>query len=97
MLISTGTRALQDQLFSKDLPLIAARARSAGARGGLEGARQLPLSPPPEQAQAQLALGDGGGCEPSCCSGCIAGPRITRSGDLAEMRGLSDSHPIWPP
>ena len=42
VLISTGTRTLQDQLFTKDLPLVAA-PRPSGARGAAQGARQLPV------------------------------------------------------
>ena len=62
VLISTGTRTLQDQLFSKDLPLVAAAAlleRPAARRRGFgqtgahrlaEGAYELPVP-----------LSDGGG------------------------------------
>ena len=44
VVVSTATRALQEQIFVKDLPLVAealARLRRAGARGAHEGARQL--------------------------------------------------------
>ena len=37
VLISTGTRTLQDQLFAKDLPLRGRRPRPPGARGSAEG------------------------------------------------------------
>src|SRR6516225_9069036 len=99
VLISTGTRTLQDQLFAKDLPLVSAalgrparvallkgrgnylcRYRLARAEGAAE---QLPLIDTQRpRSQAMLT-------------------RIRRwalttpSGDLAEVRGLSDSHPVW--
>ena len=37
VLISTGTRTLQDQLFNKDLPLRGRRHRRARARGAAQG------------------------------------------------------------
>src|SRR5438067_2179320 len=102
VLISTGTRTLQDQLFSKDLPLVAAAlgrpARVALLKGRAnylcryrvaraeESDGQLPLiepaSAPPRAARAMLAR-------------IRRWARTTRRGDLAEVRGLSDSHPVW--
>ena len=38
VLISTGTRTLQDQLFNKDLPLVAGAIGRAGGRGAAQGA-----------------------------------------------------------
>jgi ATP-dependent DNA helicase DinG len=102
VLISTGTRTLQDQLYSKDLPLVAAAlgrpARVALLKGRAnylcryrlahadEGAEQLSLSEspsaPPRGARTMLAR-------------ITRWARTTRRGDLAEVRGLSDSHPLW--
>lgn len=132
VLISTGTRTLQDQLFSKDLPLVAAAlgrpARIALLKGRTNylcryrlarigpGGEQLPLDADavPDSADASAAGTDTGGndldhLEPSSKR---AGPkqagrnsllariqrwsRTTRRGDLAEVHGLSDSHPVWP-
>jgi ATP-dependent DNA helicase DinG len=102
ILVSTGTRTLQDQLFSKDLPLVAAAlgrpasvallkgrtnylCRYRLARAGFEG-EQLALD-------ASLA----GAAPTQRMLGRIQSwSRTTRSGDLAEVRGLSDSHPVWP-
>jgi ATP-dependent DNA helicase DinG len=99
ILISTGTRTLQDQLFTKDLPLVSAAlgrpARVALLKGranylcryrlarGQE-AQQLDLdeSLRPRGAQAILAR-------------IQRWARTTQRGDLAEVRGLSDSHPVW--
>ena len=97
VLISTGTRTLQDQLYHKDLPLVA-RALGRPARVALlkgranylcryrlaQGEATLPLPLPAESAGAEAPL-----------------ERIrrwaltTRSGDLAEVAGLADSDPVW--
>ena len=102
VLISTGTRTLQDQLFSKDLPLVAAAlgrpARVALLKGRANylcryrlmhadgGAEQLSLvesaAPRSRSAQAMLTRIE-------------RWARTTRRGDLAEVRGLSDSHAVW--
>ncbi|MBV8308267.1 MAG: ATP-dependent DNA helicase [Gammaproteobacteria bacterium] len=99
VLISTGTRTLQDQLFAKDLPLVSAalgrparvallkgranylcRYRLARAEGGSE---QLPLDAAPlPRTQRVLAR-------------LQRWAQTTQRGDLAEVRGLSDAHPVW--
>ena len=99
VLISTGTRTLQDQLFARDLPLVSAAlgrpARIALLKGranylcryrlanAQQGAEQLPLMQAPPRAQhAMLAR-------------IQRWAHTTQRGDLAEVRGLSDSHPVW--
>jgi ATP-dependent DNA helicase DinG len=98
VLISTGTRTLQDQLFAKDLPLVSAAlgrpARVALLKGRTnylcryrlgraEGGEQLPLiEPGGARSQALLAR-------------IRRWAGTTERGDLAEVRGLSDSHPLW--
>jgi ATP-dependent DNA helicase DinG len=93
VLISTGTRTLQDQLFNKDLPLVAG-AIGVPARVALLKGRSNYL------CSYRLAqLGD---------QRSLVAPRdrtlarverwaaATRSGDLAEVPNLGDSHPLWP-
>jgi ATP-dependent DNA helicase DinG len=102
VLISTGTRTLQDQLYSKDLPLVGA-ALGRPARVALLKGRanylcrhRLGLA---AQAPEQLAMA--GGTEPRTRGNRALLARIARwgeittSGDLAEVRGLSDSNPVW--
>src|SRR6478735_6417669 len=93
VLISTGTRTLQDQLFNKDLPLLAGAigrpARVALLKGRsnylctyrlnqLGGQRSLPGTRDRMLARVQRWAGS------------------TRSGDLAEVADLGDAHPLWP-
>ena len=95
VLISTGTRTLQDQLFAKDLPLVAAAigrpARVALLKGRANylcryrlgrGSGQMTLDDTlaPDKMQARIERW----------------ARSTTTGDLAEVTGLSDSHPLWP-
>jgi ATP-dependent DNA helicase DinG len=101
VLISTGTRTLQDQLFSKDLPLVSAAlgrpARVALLKGRAnylcryrlgrseEGAEQLGFAEAPAASRGSRAM----------LERIRRWARTTRRGDLAEVRGLSDSHAVW--
>ena len=128
VLISTGTRTLQDQLFSKDLPLVAAALGRPARIALLKGRsnylcryRLARIGPGGEQLTFDTAASDGdtsatttgrtGGAAsispdtdsedaPTSLGTMLARiqrwSRTTRQGDLAEVRGLSDSHPVWP-
>jgi ATP-dependent DNA helicase DinG len=92
VLISTGTRTLQDQLFHRDLPLLA-RALGRPARVALLKGRSNYL------CRARLA--DIGGQEqllPVSADALLARIRdwsqATRSGDLAELPEFADAHPL---
>jgi ATP-dependent DNA helicase DinG len=103
VLISTGTRTLQDQLFSKDLPLVAAAlgrpARVALLKGRANYLCRYRLARA-EEGGEQLALVDSAAARPRASNAMLARirrwARTTQRGDLAEVRGLSDSHPVWP-
>jgi ATP-dependent DNA helicase DinG len=103
VLISTGTRTLQDQLFSKDLPLVAAAlgrpARVALLKGRANYLCRYRLARA-EEGGEQLALVESGAAPPRASNAMLARirrwARTTQRGDLAEVRGLSDSHPVWP-
>ncbi|HXR93473.1 MAG TPA: ATP-dependent DNA helicase [Steroidobacteraceae bacterium] len=103
VLISTGTRTLQDQLFSKDLPLVARAigrpARIALLKGRANYLCRYRLGRAGNGAE-QLALDDSFASEPPANEKLLMRIRrwsqTTRSGDLAEVRGLSDANPIWP-
>jgi len=103
VLISTGTRTLQDQLFSKDLPLLAAAlgrpARVALLKGRANYLCRYRLERLENDAE-QLTLVDAAPTPSRAAAAMLTRIRrwshTTRSGDLAEIRGLSDSHPLWP-
>ncbi|HEY5020580.1 MAG TPA: ATP-dependent DNA helicase, partial [Steroidobacteraceae bacterium] len=94
VLISTGTRTLQDQLYHRDLPLLAA-ALGRPARVALLKGRSNYL------CRARL---ENIGRQGELLSG-LADPLLTRitewslgtrSGDLAELPELADAHPLRP-
>ncbi|MGH7747826.1 MAG: ATP-dependent DNA helicase, partial [Candidatus Dormibacteria bacterium] len=102
VLISTGTRTLQDQLFSKDLPLVGAAlgrpARVALLKGRANYLCRQRLAAAADSGE-QLSMVDQDAPRPRASHAMLARiarwARTTRSGDLAELRGLSDSHPVW--
>ena len=107
VLISTGTRTLQDQLFSKDLPLVAAALGRPARIALLKGRtnylcryRLARIGPAGEQLSLDTAAGAEAVEEtttlPSMLARIQRWSQTTRQGDLAEVRGLSDSHPVWP-
>src|ERR1700753_732749 len=95
VLVSTGTRTLQDQLFSKDLPLVAAAlgrpARVALLKGRTHYVCRYRLAKAGVEGE-QLAL-DAGLEAPGAASTekmlvrIQSWSRTTRVGDLAEVRG----------
>jgi len=92
VLISTGTRTLQDQLFHRDLPLLA-RALGRPARVALLKGRSNYL------CRARLAdIGQQEQLLPVSADALLARIRdwsqATRSGDLAELPEFADAHPL---
>ncbi len=102
VLISTGTRTLQDQLYSKDLPLVSAALGRPASVALLKGRTnylcryRLAASAAPGE---QLAMIEGEARAPRASRAMLTRiarwARTTKSGDLAEVGGLSDSHPVW--
>jgi ATP-dependent DNA helicase DinG len=90
ILISTGTRTLQDQLYSKDLPLVAAALGRPARVALLKGRANYLCRHRLERTRAQLAL-----APDPWLARVERWARTTRRGDLAEVAGLSDSHPLW--
>ena len=94
VIVSTGTRALQDQLFHRDLPRVRAAlgvdAKAALLKGRanylcwyrLERARSEGRFAAREHVQ-QLAR-------------IHAWSGLTRSGDIAEVEGVPEGSPLWP-
>ncbi|MFI4879983.1 MAG: ATP-dependent DNA helicase [Steroidobacterales bacterium] len=102
VLISTGTRTLQDQLFAKDLPLVSAAIGRPAQVALLKGranylCRQALVRL--EDGGEQLAMLEGEAHRPRGPNSMLARiqrwSRTTRTGDLAEVRGLADTNPVW--
>lgn len=96
VIVSTGTRTLQDQLYHRDLPAIA-RALGRPVRVALLKGRANYLCMHRLDLAEQQAVARGVRRDVA-----IALPKvrewshITRTGDIVEVRHLSDEHPIWP-
>src|SRR5215469_9593904 len=86
VLVSTGTRTLQDQLYAKDLPLVGA-ALGRPAKVALLKGRSNYL--------CRHRLENAGPARESMLERIRSWSRVTRGGDLAEVAGLADSHPVW--
>jgi ATP-dependent DNA helicase DinG len=104
VLISTGTRTLQDQLFAKDVPLVAAAVGRPAKIALLKGRGNYLCRERFARATAQRALGDFAAAVGDA-AGRTGGARelarlerwaaVTASGDLAEVPGFADTHPLW--
>jgi ATP-dependent DNA helicase DinG len=89
VVISTGTRNLQDQLYSGDLPTVAA-AIGRPVRVALLKGRANYLC----EHRLGLAMQGGGGWQ-SDLPRVVAWARITRSGDIAEATGIAEDAAVW--
>jgi ATP-dependent DNA helicase DinG len=87
VLLSTGTRTLQDQLFAKDLPLVGAALGRPAKVALLKGRSNYLCRHRLEQAER--------GASGGILERIRDWSRVTGSGDLAEVAGLADSHPVW--
>ncbi|MCB1734255.1 MAG: ATP-dependent DNA helicase [Gammaproteobacteria bacterium] len=91
-IVSTGTKNLQDQLFSKDVPLVR-NALGSGARTALLKGRSNYLCPQRlELAEEQL---ESISLRPSL-NMIRNWSKRTRRGDVAEITDLPEDSPLWP-
>jgi ATP-dependent DNA helicase DinG len=86
VLVSTGTRTLQDQLYDKDLPLLGGALGLPVHVAVLKGRSNYLCLHRLEQQQLQQAV-------PERLQVWAAG---TTTGDLSEVPDFADSHPLWP-
>src|SRR6186713_2022185 len=93
VLISTGTRTLQDQLFNKDLPLVAGAIGVPASVALLKGRSNYLCTYRLKQNGAQRSLA---GTRDRTLARVERWAQVTRSGDLAEVPDLGDAHPLWP-
>jgi ATP-dependent DNA helicase DinG len=92
VLISTGTRTLQDQLFHRDLPLLAGALGRPARVTLLKGRSNYLCLERLGAAGMQPALFDAPA--DGLYARILEWAQVTRSGDLAELPELSDSHPL---
>jgi ATP-dependent DNA helicase DinG len=93
VLISTGTRTLQDQLFNKDLPQVAAAIGVPARVALLKGRSNYLCHYRFRQLSGQRSVA---GTRDRMLARLERWANITRSGDLAEVPDLGDAHPLWP-
>src|SRR3569833_420926 len=99
VLISTGTRTLQDQLFAKDLPLVAAAigrpAKVALLKGRSNYLCRYRLATAAAEIR-QLGFDELSSKSDNMLARNQSWAGSARLGVLSEVSGLSDSHPSWP-
>ncbi len=93
VLVSTGTRTLQDQLFNKDLPLVAGAIGRPASVALLKGRSNYLCTYRLNQLGGQRSLP---GTRDRMLARVQRWAGSTRSGDLAEVADLGDAHPLWP-
>jgi ATP-dependent DNA helicase DinG len=94
IVISTGTKTLQDQLYHRDLPTVSrALGRPVKVRQ-LKGRANYLC-----KHRMELALGDGANSESGLLSGQIQKldqwSRRTRAGDIGEVKNIPEDSPVW--
>jgi ATP-dependent DNA helicase DinG len=93
VIVSTGTKALQDQLFHRDLPVVSA-ALGRPVRVALLKGRANYL------CRHRLELAEQPGTVPRSSMPALRKVRswsfTTRSGDVAELPSLAEQDPVWP-
>ncbi len=94
VLISTGTRTLQDQLYNRDLPLLAGALGRPAKVALLKGRSNYLCRARLGGALAQPGLLPDRGAH--LLDRIALWARATRSGDLAEVEELGDAHPLRP-
>jgi ATP-dependent DNA helicase DinG len=87
VLVSTGTRTLQDQLYEKDLPLLSGALGQPVHVAVLKGRGNYLCRHRLEQSQLQ---------QPRVADRILAWAASTITGDLSEVPDFADSHPLWP-
>jgi ATP-dependent DNA helicase DinG len=95
VIISTGTRTLQDQLFHRDLPAVAAALGRPVNVAVLKGRSNYLCRHRLDLATRGLTL-DLGGAGRSSLERVSRWAAATRTGELSELPDLPDQDPVWP-
>ena len=93
VLISTGTRTLQDQLFNKDLPLVAGAIGVPARVALLKGRSNYLCTYRLKQLTSQRSLA---GTRDRLLARIERWSGITKTGDLSEVPDFGDAHPLAP-
>jgi ATP-dependent DNA helicase DinG len=92
VVVSTGTRVLQDQIFDKDLKALAAVLPVEGRVAVLKGRTNYLCL---HRLDAVRAAGPGAAVPAADLERLSAWAEATEVGDLAEMAELPETHPVW--
>ena len=95
VLVSTGTRTLQDQLFAKDVPLVAGALGAPAKVALLKGRSNYLCTYRLKRELAQGAL-EGIVKRDPLLARLETWAATTATGDLAEVPGLNEGHALWP-
>jgi len=95
VLVSTGTRTLQDQLYAKDVPLVAGALGAPARIALLKGRSNYLCTYRLKRELAQGALEGVARREPLLAR-IETWAASTATGDLAEVAGLNEGHALWP-
>ena len=93
VLVSTGTKTLQDQLYERDLPAVRAALASGAVRALLKGRANYVCLHRLERATAEARLGGREEAAQLRRIGRFAAQ--SASGDRAELPGVPDDAPVW--
>ena len=92
VVVSTGTRALQDQIARHDMPLLRTIVAQAVHRGRAEGRRELRV---PAQARRARASERGAARTDVSVDALVDWAEHTETGDRAEVEWLAEDAPLW--
>jgi ATP-dependent DNA helicase DinG len=96
VIISTGTRTLQDQLFHRDVPLLARALGMPVKMALLKGRANYLCRHRLELATVQRSLFPGERGSARLLARISRWAAITKSGDLSELTDLPEQSPAWP-
>jgi ATP-dependent DNA helicase DinG len=96
VIISTGTRTLQDQLFHRDVPLLARALGMPVKMALLKGRANYLCRHRLELATQQRSLFPGERGSARLLARVSRWAAVTKSGDLSELTDLPEQSPVWP-
>ena len=95
VIVSTGTRALQDQLFHRDLPMVAKALGLPVKVALLKGRSNYLCLHRLELVEQQMAMRTMSGAAARSVHAVRQWAAVTRRGDIAELVRMDERDPIW--